>query len=485
MKTNLKLDLSRVSNEDLAYKYLGSYISFQNPSYRVSNHTALLCNALEALESGRIRRLMISMPPRHGKTLHVSEHFPAWYMGRNPSHQIIATTYNYERAGDIGRSVRNQFLDPIHSSFFPNCRISPDSKSVNKLSTIQGGNYFSIGVGGTVIGRGANLFIIDDPVKNREEAESKSTREKIQTFYKSVVYTRLQPDNRIVVVMTRWHFDDLVGWLLKEKKDKWVVISMPAIAEDDCQYTKRTVGDALWESDYSLGTLLQIKKNVGTREWLSQYQQRPLNEDGDILKLGWFGRYSELEWQIHESRCKATGHIPSELPFKIRQIVMSWDTAFKEEEINNPSSCSVWGVGEHGYYLLYVYNKRMGFPKLKKTCIRLWELYNKFIKSPIPVLIEDKASGQSLIQVLKSETNIPVIAISAERSKKLRASEVSPVVEAGNVFLPVYADWLEKTETQISQFPLADEDDDVDSITQFLRWAAKPKMRRRKLRFWK
>lgn len=479
-----KANLSKLSNEEIGHRFLSGYISFQNPSYRVSNHTTALCNALQNLERGRIRRLIISMPPRHGKTMHVSDYFPAWYMGRNPSHQIIAVTYNFERAGDVGRLVRNQFVDPLHQMIFPNCHISHDSKSVNKLSTLEGGNYYSVGVGGTVIGRGANLFIIDDPIKGREEAESSGARAKLQTFYRGIAYTRLQPDNRIVLVMTRWHFDDLAGWLLTESKEHWHTLVMPAVAEDDCLPTKRRAGEALWASDYPSETLLQIKRAIGSREWLSQYQQKPLNEDGDILKLGWFGRYNEREWKVHVSRTRATG-TRGELPFGINQIVMSWDTAFKEEDMHNPSSCSIWGVSKSDYYLLSVFNKRMGFPKLKDKAINLWHQFSPYVRAPIPVLIEDKASGQSLIQVLKKETRIPIIPIKADKGKQLRAAEVSPVVEAGRVHLPVQASWLERTETQISQFPLSNQDDDVDSITQFLRWVSKSKLRRRKVMFWK
>lgn len=164
--------------EKLAHRFFPSYIAAQYPLYRFAPHNQAIASALTKVESGDIKRLMIFMPPRHGKTMQVSEYFPAWYLGRNPSHQVIATTYSYERASDTGGKVRNQMLDPYHAKIFPNCRLSTDAKSKNKLTTIEGGNMFSVGVGGAIVGRGAHLFLIDDPVKSREEAESETARKK-------------------------------------------------------------------------------------------------------------------------------------------------------------------------------------------------------------------------------------------------------------------------------------------------------------------
>lgn len=479
-----RTDLEKFTTEQLAYSFFESYIALQYPQYRFSPHNYLIAQRLKDLEAGNIRRLMIFMPPRHGKTMQVSEFFPAWYLGRNPTHQIIAATYSYERAGDVGRKVRNQLIDPIHNAVFSGCVISSDSKSANKLSTKQGGNYYSVGVGGAIVGRGANLFIIDDPIKGREDAESITARKKINDWFKAVAYTRLMPDNRIVIVMTRWHFDDLAGRLLDEGKEKWEILSLPAIAEQK-DIIDRKPGDALWPTDYPIDVLDNIKKTVGTREWNSQYQQRPLDEEGGTVKLSWFKRYDQKLIQRYDVAAQARGMLP-EKPYGIHKIILSWDTAFKESELNDPSSCTCWGISPNGYYLLYVYNKQMTFPRLKNMAIRIWERYMRYDMGVVGVLIEDRASGQSLIQVLNNETEIPVIPIPAEKNKRIRMEEISPIIEAGHVHLPENAPWLVKFETQMAQFPLGREDDDVDSTTQFLRWVSRPKYKRSKLRrFWK
>ena len=486
MKLLKQSDYDNYSTEQLAYSFFESYIAIQYPSYRFSPHNYLIAKKLRKLESGEIRRLMIFMPPRHGKTMQVSEFFPAWYLGRNPSHQVIDATYSYDRAGAIGCKVRNQLIDPVHQLVFPECNISADSKGANKLSIDQGGHYYSVGVGGAIVGRGAHLFVIDDPIKSREDAESITSRRKIIEWFKAVAYTRLMPDNRIVMVMTRWHFDDLAGRLLDEAKEKWDVLSLPAIAESDDEETERKTGEALWSSDYPVHTLKTIKNSIGSREWNAQYQQRPLDEEGGMLKLGWFKRYDEREIMRYDVTCMSKKELPDIKPFGIHKIVLSWDTAFKETELNDPSSCTVWGISEMGYYLLYVYNKRMGFPKLKKEALRIWNRYMRYGMGVVAVLIEDRASGQSLIQVLEVETRIPIIPIRPESNKVIRTDEISPIIEAGHVHLPENAPWLIRYETQLAQFPLGREDDDVDSTTQFLRWVSAPRYKRSKVwRYWK
>jgi len=481
----LQKKLNKIKTEDAAFSLLHGYIRAMYQNYDLAYHHLLISEKLIALEAGKIRRLMIFMPPRHGKTMQVSEFFPAWYLGRNPTHQIIAATYSYERAGDIGRKVRSQFFDPMYNEIFPDCTLSTESRSANKLSTVQGGNYYSVGVGGAIVGRGAHLFLIDDPTKSREDANSMINRKKMADWFKSVAYTRLMPDNRIVLIMTRWHFDDLAGFILDSDNDDWDVLSLPAIAEGECKLTKRSQGDALWPNRYSTAALLNIRKNVGTVEWNAQYQQRPLDEEGGTFKLSMFKRYDSREIVEYETMLNVHGQPPKKKPFDIYKIVISWDTAFKETELNDPSSGTVWGISKIGYYLLAIYNKRMQFPELKRTVISVWEKYIAWDIGSILVLIEDRASGQSLIQVLDQETRIPVSKIVPEGNKQFRAEEVSNVIEGGRVFIPGEAPWLIRFETQVCQFPLGKEDDDIDSMTQFLRWATKPTYKRRRLRFWK
>lgn len=490
------------SVEDLAHRYLLSYVRMQWHKYEISIHHQLIAQHLEAVESGEIDRLMIFMPPRHGKTMLVSEYFPAWYLGRNPDREVIAATYSFDRANDIGRKVRNQLLSTYHQEVFPNCTISPDSKGANKFSTEQGGMYYSVGIGGAITGRGANLFIIDDPIKGREDADSEVSQRKLRDWFKSVAYTRLMDHNAIIVIMTRWTFYDLAGFLQEEAAhENWVVLELPAIADSDNDVIGRSTGDALWPTKYGRARLDRIRKSIGTREWNALYQQQPLPEGGGIVDIEWFKKYPWETWQyvmmpeMDFAKNKFAGEkyrrflnykAESGEIAKVNKVVNSWDTAFKEKEINDPSACTTWGIAQDRYYLMHCINRRMNFPELKRAVVAEYERCMKFNCGEVAVLIEDKASGQSLIQELQRYTRIPVIPIKPDANKTVRLSEVSPLIEAGKVWIPERSEWVVPYETQMAQFPYGKFDDMVDSTSQFLRWAARPKyVRSPGRRFWK
>lgn len=480
----------QIDVDEASRSLFAGYIAYQVPNYLFSPHNEKIIEKLQAVEAGVIRRLIITMPPRHGKTMLTSELFPSWYLGRNPKDEVIAATYSYERGADVGRKVRNYMASPVYNYLFPNSGLAPDVKGANKLATRQGGIYYSVGAGGAIVGRGANLFLIDDPLKSREEAESERIREGLKDWYRSVVYTRLMPNNRIVIIMTRWHYDDPIGWLLsRDDASDWHVLSLPAIATHHDEI-KRSPGQALWPAFYPEPVLKKTRSVVGTREWNAQYQQVPVSVEDAIFRLDWFKRYDPkifLPW-LWAIRFR-TDLPANEFPLKIKRIVMSWDTAYKEEEIHDPSSLTIWGQAPNMHYLLYRFNKRMQYPELMRKIRDFWNRYTRvFAKlkfGPIVVLIEDKASGQSIIQELKENTLIPVIARPAEIKKTTRAHTCSGVVEAGLVALPEEADWLIPYESQMIQFPFAREDDDVDSTTQYLNWQGKPRFKRGKLRLWK
>jgi len=790
------------------------YSTYMWPGYISSKHHIKIAKALEQVERGGISRLIITMPPRAGKTMLVSEYFPAWYLGRNPDHQIIAATYSHDKAGDTGRKIRNQLQDPDFHAVFPGCGLSPDSKGANKLSTQQGGMCVSVGIGGAITGRGAHLFLIDDPIKSREEADSDRIRERLINWYKGVVYTRLMGKNAIIIIMclvgdtpilmadnswkplkniqigdsvltyvngkhvsrrvtqkkcqgkddifkvsirnhsvtgnkrhpflvkknetfawvklddlkkgdeivvsrlnintgatitleeswllgfmygdgwitinnktnynngipyktksfvtciakgdkpkvikkylylmkklfnvtpkdtgygyyrtevanigkwflshgligkaktkrlptfifsesidirdaflngyvtadgwigrcgkvgkermyfcscnydllqdvrtlarscgyspsnlsvyryrkkapnspkeidavnvnfsmklkkvteqfitekvikvesvgrrnvydiqidgsenfiadgvvvhnTRWHFYDLVGYLLEKEaeeegavREKWTVLDLPAIANSDDDLLERKIGESIWPGYkiFDLDRLEETKRVIGTREWNSQYQQQPIPDEGGMVQLDWFKRYKYRDKSL-----------------KIRKIVCSWDTAFKEKQLNDPSCCTIWAVVGNDFYLMDVINKHMDYPKLKKMAIDVHQRYNSMTGATVPLLIEDAASGQSLIQELKQDTQLPIIAVKPELNKQTRLSEVTALIEAGRVYLPDDAYWLTDYETQLCRFPFDKHDDMVDSTSQFLRWAGKPKFKRRRGKnlFWK
>jgi hypothetical protein len=203
------------------------------PGFELAAHHRIIVDKLEAIERGEIRRLMILMPPRHGKSLLSTQFFPAWYLGRNPERFVITASYGQELADDFGRRVRNLVSDPLHRAIFPAFRLSDDSTSMRRFNTTAGGSYYAVGRGGPITGRGAHLLIIDDPLKDREEAYSDTIRRSLHEWYSSVAYTRLQPGAAIVLVQTRWHEDDLAGRLLRENSSEWEVLALPAIAESE------------------------------------------------------------------------------------------------------------------------------------------------------------------------------------------------------------------------------------------------------------
>lgn len=482
--------LNDITPHQLMYSNFASYIGGQYPKYEWSKHNLAIAGVMERVESGAINRLIVNMPPRHGKTMQISEFFPAWYLGRNPENQVIFTTYSFDRASDCGRKVRNQMSMPLHKTIFKGCHLSKDAAGANRIGTDEGGVYAAVGVHGTVVGRGAHLFIIDDPIKGREDADSNRSREKLLDWYRGVAYTRLMKTGSIVLVMTRWHFDDLAGFLEEEMKhENWATLKLPAIAEEDNDPIGRMRGEPLWPAHYDRDRLELIKTTIGTREWNAQYQQVPLPSSGGMIQLDWFQKYNWKEWAEFDVMARRGQAVPhKQLPFGIIKLTMSWDTAFKEDQLNDPSACTVWGTNkQRDHFLLKSFSKRMKYPELKKCVIKMWNDYSNLLKAPIPLLIEDKASGQSLIQDLQTQTRIPVIKRPANSAKQTRMSTASPLIEAGKVFVPdTPLTWLVDFETELSRFPLWRHDDIADSTSQYLAWAGTPKYRRAGNRiFWK
>lgn len=281
--------------EDFAFSRLIAYAAYQWPGYKDARHHRLIARKLEQVERGEITRLMIFMPPRHGKSMLASEFFPAWYMGRNPDHYVVAATYGQELADDFGRKVKNQIADEAFQGVFPGVHLANDSKSSKRFhiaadmggyehQVSQGGAYYAVGVGGPLTGRGAHLLLIDDPVKNREDADSEITRKRIKEWYTSTAYTRLMPGGRVVVIQTRWHEDDLAGWLMESHKSEgWDVLNLPALDS----------GKALWPEQYDEEALMRIKTAVGPRDWSALYQQSPSPDEGTFFQRAWFKTWKE------------------------------------------------------------------------------------------------------------------------------------------------------------------------------------------------
>jgi len=413
-------------------------------------HLDVLDRALQDVSEGKIRRLIVTMPPRHGKSERVSKKFPAWHLGRNPDDEIILASYSIDLARDHSRIARST-LENRQDVF--GITLDPDRKSAESWGVAgHRGGVVAAGVGGPITGRGAKIAIVDDPVKNAEEANSEVIREKIWEWYQSTLYTRLTPDGRIIIVMTRWHEDDLVGRLLKKEREeiadgthrgeRWTVINFPAIAEEN-DVLGRKPGEPLWpEFGFDLERLNKIKQDVGSYVFNALYQQRPSAQEGNILKREWW-RYYEV------------------LP-PVATMIISVDAAFKDEDDSDFVVVQVWGKNGPNCYLIDQARGRMNFPATIQTIRNMCKKYPKAALK----LIEDKANGSAIIQTLQHE--IPgIVAVNPEGGKVSRVNAVSPFIEAGNVYLP-RTSWIHDFVEECAAFPNGAHDDQVDAMSQAL-----------------
>lgn len=262
-----------------------------DPAYIDARHLQLLARKLEQVEKGEIKRLMIFMPPRHGKSDLTSYKFPSWYLGRNPEKRVIHTSYSSSLSNSFSRKIRNLISDPVYSDVF-RVSLAPDSRAADSWNLAgHKGGMISSGVGGSITGQGADLFLIDDPIKNREEAESMTHRENVWEWYRSVARTRLEPNGAIVLIMTRWHVDDLAGKILKEHND-WEVLNLPALAEEG-DLLGRNIGEALWPERFDVDDLEALKHESGSRNWAALFQGKPKDAETQIIKREWF---TENSW---------------------------------------------------------------------------------------------------------------------------------------------------------------------------------------------
>ncbi len=418
-------------------------------------HIDLIGEYLEAVINGEIRRLNINMPPRYMKSIICNVALSAWVMGHRPSIQVLAASYADELALKFNTETRDVIQSEWFRRAFPTLQMATDQNEKGYFRTTLNGHRKATSVGTSRIGFGGNLLIVDDPL-NPKKAMSQVERDSANNWFNQSFYTRMNNKKKdaIIVVMQRLHENDLSGQLIKD--GGWENLNIQAIADTHqiISYGKVTVerqaGDILHPDREGTVELEEAKVRLGTQGFSAQYQQKPTPADGEIFSLAWFRRYRET-------------------PEFIR-VVQSWDTAYKPDQINDPSVCTTWGEAINGYYLLDVWRSRVAYPELKR---RFMALAAKWL--PSAILVEDKASGQSIIQEFKNDTTLPVIAIEPEGDKLTRASVCSPKVEAGRLWLPDRAPWLHDFEQEMIQFPNGDNDDQVDSVSQFLNWASTKK----------
>lgn len=430
-------------------------------------HHRLLNSKLMDVEAGKIKRLMVMMPPGSAKSTYGTVTFPTWYMGKHSTENIICTSYGSSLAKKFGRKCRTITSSPQFNELF-HAQLNADNRAVDDWSLTNGATYMCGGILSGITGNRANGLVIDDPVKGREDADSPTIRDKTWEAYLNDLRTRLKPNGWIIIVQTRWHEDDLSGrilpadwngesgWIKSRDGEDWYVLCLQAQCETDTDPLGRKPGEWLWTEWFTPEHWAREKRVQGSRNWESLYQQRPKPLEGSLIKRTWPRRY---------------GVAPSEFS----RVVISLDTAYKPEDYNDPSVALVFGETEKGYYLLHVWRDRVEYPALKRVLANMY-----FQWHPDAILIEDKASGQSLIQeakdgiVLKDRpklVNLPVIAIDPQGVNKLdRLIAVSPMIEAGLLWLPEVAPWLIDFESEIFGFPMVAHDDQTDAMSQFLKW---------------
>lgn len=427
-----------------------------------SPHIEVMASKLEACRRRKIKRLIVNMPPRSLKSHAVSVAFPAWWLGHNPTMQIICASYGQELSDKHARDCRRVMQSKFYRRLFPRAILSPDKQSVNEFVTTEQGFRMSTSVNGVLTGRGADLIILDDPLKP-EEALSETKRSGVNEWYSNTLLSRLnsKQDGIIIIVMQRLHQDDLVGHVLEHEKS-WEVVSFPAIAEEDETHLidspfgrrcfQRKQGDALQPEREPKPVLESLRRNLGEYVFLSQYQQSPTPPGGALIKTHWL-QYYDLD----------------KLPEQFWFIVQSWDTANKAGELNDYSVCTTWGMVDGRYYLLNVFRKRMNYPDLKRA-VHQQANHNYSRRAPDKILIEDKASGTQLIQDLKIEGVLQIIPYAPPKraDKLVRLFAQSAEFENGKVMLPRSAPWLDEYVRELTSFPGSKFDDQVDSTTQAL-----------------
>ena len=433
-----------------AQKDFMAFVNEMWPGFIHGRHHAILAKKFEEIANGTLKRLMISLPPRHTKSEFGSYLLPSWFLGRYPGKKIIQCSNTAELAVGFGRKVRNLVDSEQYAKIFPNVHLRSDSKAAGRWATNENGDYFAIGVGGTVTGKGADLLIIDDPHSEQEAAIAASNPEvydKVYEWYSSGPRQRLQPGGAIIVIMTRWSKRDLIGKILQMNAERdgeeWEVINLPAILPS---------GNSLWPEFWSIEELTALKNELPVSKWNAQYQQSPTGDSGALVKREW--------WKTWEG----------ENPPQCEYIIQSWDTAFTKNERSDYSACTTWGVFYHNenpddsnIILLDAFKARMEFPELKAKAM---EMYKEW--EPDAFIVEAKASGAPLIYELRS-MGIPVSEFTPTRGndKISRMNSVTDLFASGKVWAPARR-WAEEVIEEMAAFPNSDHDDLVDSSTQAL-----------------
>jgi hypothetical protein len=428
----------------------GSFMAFVKkvwPHFIEGSHHKRMAKAFERVARGECKRLIINMPPRHTKSEFASYLLPAWFLGNFPEKKVIQTSHTAELAVGFGRKVRNLVDQDVYTEIFPGVGLQQDSKAAGRWNTNKGGDYFAIGVGGAVTGKGADILIIDDPHSEQEAAMAASNPEiydKVYEWYTSGPRQRLQPGGSIVIVMTRWAQRDLTGQVIKSAMqrsgEEWEVIEFPAILPS---------GNPLWPQFWSKEELEALREELPNAKWQAQYQQNPVGNESAIIKRDWW------KWWEKDD------------PPACEFILQSWDTAFEKNQRADYSAGTTWGIfscEEDNFapniILLNTYKKRVEFPELKRDVLREYNEYD-----PDSLIVEKKASGAPLIYDLRA-MGIPVQEFTPGKGqdKIARLNSVSDIIASGKVWVP-RTRWAEELVDEVAAFPSGEHDDLVDATT--------------------
>ena len=436
----------RIATREKAQNQFMPFVHHVYDGFIEGRHHRIIAEKLEKIATGELKRLIVNMPPRHSKSEFASYLMPAWFLGRNPKLKIIQATHNTELAVRFGRKVRNLIETESYYEIFPETKLKADDKAAGRWGTEAGGEYFAAGVGAAVTGRGADLFIIDDP-HSEQDALSEGAFDNAYEWYTSGPRQRLQPGGAIILVMTRWGTKDLTGKLMKAQandmmSDEWEVVEFPAIMPSD---------KPLWPEFWNKDDLLKVKAALPVSKWNAQWQQQPTAAEGAIVKREW--------WQTWEKE-----DVPP-----VKYIMQSYDTAFSKKETADYSAITTWGVfqpeegGADHIILLDARRGRYNFPELKEVALEEYDYWE-----PDMVIIEAKATGTPLTDELR-RTGIPVLNYTPAkgRDKVTRMHTVAPIFEAGMVWAPEKK-FADEVIEECAAFPNGDHDDFVDSMTMAL-----------------